>query len=72
MAKAIWNDVVLAESDSYEFVEGTVYFPPDSVKKEYLRESKKTYECPWKGHANYYDVVVEGKVNKERASYKDY
>ena len=28
MPKAIWNDVVLAESDTYEEVEGNIYFPP--------------------------------------------
>ena len=32
MARAIWNDVVLAESDTFETVEGNVYFPPDSVR----------------------------------------
>ena len=36
MAKAIWNGVVLAESDKYEIVEGTVYFPPESIKKEII------------------------------------
>jgi len=51
MAKAIWNGTVLAESDDYETVEGNVYFPPESVKKEYLKDSGKDYECPWKGHA---------------------
>jgi uncharacterized protein (DUF427 family) len=37
MAKAEWNGVILAESDDYKVVEGNVYFPPDSVQKEYLR-----------------------------------
>jgi len=32
MARVVWNDVVLAESDKYEMVEGNVYFPPESVK----------------------------------------
>ena len=67
MAKAIWNDVTLAESEKYEMVEGNVYFPPESVKKEYLRESGTDYECPWKGHADYYDIVVGNNVNKDAA-----
>ena len=67
MAKAIWNGVVLAESDKYEVVEGNVYFPPDSVKKEYLKDGDREYECPWKGHADYYHIVVNGKVNKDAA-----
>ena len=69
MAKAIWNGAVLAESAKYEMVEGNVYFPPGSVKKEYFRGSDTDSECPWKGHADYYDIVVEGKVNKDAAWY---
>ena len=69
MAKAMWKGVVLAESDKYEIVEGNVYFPPESVKREYLRDSDTDSECPWKGHADYYDIVVEGKVNKDAAWY---
>ena len=69
MAKAIWNDAVLAEGDKYEIVEGNVYFPPESVKKQYLRESDTGSECPWKGHADYYDIVVADKVNKDAAWY---
>ena len=67
MAKAIWNGVVLAESDKYEIVEGNVYFPPESVKKEYFRDSDAEYECPWRGHARHYDIVVEGKIKKYAA-----
>lgn len=69
MAKATWNGAVLAESDDYEVVEGNIYFPPESVKKEYFEDSEKKYECPWKGHADFYDVVVEGKTNKDAAWY---
>jgi uncharacterized protein (DUF427 family) len=72
MAKAIWNGTVLAESDDYETVEGNVYFPPESVKKEYIQDSGKDYECPWKGHADYYNIVVGDKVNADAAwSYPD-
>ena len=52
MAKAVWNDTVLAESEKYEIVEVNVYFPPDSVNKQYLRESDTGSECPSKGHAD--------------------
>jgi uncharacterized protein (DUF427 family) len=67
MVKAIWNGVVIAESNETKVVEGNHYFPPDSIKKEYLKESKTTSICPWKGKASYYDVVVKGKVNKAAA-----
>jgi uncharacterized protein (DUF427 family) len=63
--KAIWNDTVLAESDDTIVVEGNHYFPPDSINREYFKEST----CPWKGLASYYDIVVEGKVNKDAAWY---
>ena len=32
MAKAMWNDHVIAESDNTVVVEGNHYFPPESVK----------------------------------------
>jgi len=53
MAKAVWNDKVLAESDNIEHVEGNIYFPPSSVKKENLEDSNTPYTCPWKGKAKY-------------------
>jgi uncharacterized protein (DUF427 family) len=41
MAKATWKGTMLAESDSYEMVEGNVYFPPDSVKWDFLTMTDK-------------------------------
>lgn len=69
MAKATWDDEVLAESDQSVLVEGNIYFPPDSVKREFLRDSERQYTCHWKGQAGYYDVIVSGKVNKNAAWY---
>lgn len=69
IVKAIWNDTVIAESDSYEMVEGNVYFPPESVKKEFFKESDYHTTCPFKGKASYYDVVVDGEQNKDAAWY---
>jgi uncharacterized protein (DUF427 family) len=69
MARATWNGVVIAESDRYEMVEGNVYFPPDAVKREYLRDTATHTVCPWKGTASYYDVVVDGKANPDAAWY---
>jgi uncharacterized protein (DUF427 family) len=65
--KAIWNGAVLAESDRTEVVEGNHYFPPDSVNRKFFQESSKQTTCPWKGLASYYDVVVDGKVNRDAA-----
>lgn len=69
MARAIWNGVVIAESDATVMVEGNHYFPPTAVKREYLRDSATHTVCPWKGTASYYDVVVAGNVNKDAAWY---
>ncbi len=72
MATAIWNGAVLAESATYEKVEGNVYFPPESVKWDYLKPGDRQYTCPWKGQATYYDIVVGDKVEKNSAwSYPD-
>lgn len=69
MAKAIWNGVVLAESDHCEMVEGNYYFPPDTINQEYLQPSDTHTTCSWKGVANYYTVVVDGQENKDAAWY---
>jgi len=69
MAKAMWNGVVLAESDKTEVVEGNQYFPPNSVKREYFKETSTHTTCPWKGLASYYTIEVNGKENKDAAWY---
>jgi len=67
--KAIWNNQIIAESDDIVNVEGNSYFPADSVRKEYLRESQTHTRCPWKGTASYYSLEVNGKINKDAAWY---
>jgi uncharacterized protein (DUF427 family) len=67
--RATWNGAVLAESDDTVVVEGNHYFPPESVNREYFRESETHTVCPWKGTASYYDVVVGGEVNRDAAWY---
>ena len=69
MPKAIWNGEVLAESDQGLVVEGNYYFPAESVRRDFLKESGTHTTCPWKGVASYYDVVVDGKVNRDAAWY---
>ena len=69
MARAVWNGAVIAESDRCEIVEGNHYFPPEAVRRELLRDSATHTVCGWKGTASYYDVVVDGAVNKDAAWY---
>ncbi|NJC22221.1 uncharacterized protein (DUF427 family) [Arthrobacter pigmenti] len=67
MAKAIWNNQVIAESEHTEMVEGNHYFPKDSVKTEFLRPSDTHTTCPWKGEASYYSLEVDGELNEDAA-----
>jgi uncharacterized protein (DUF427 family) len=69
MARAVWNGAVLAESDRTRIVEGNHYFPPEAVRRDHLRESATHTSCNWKGVASYYDVVVDGEVNRDAAWY---
>lgn len=69
MAKAIWNGETIAESDSFEVVEGNIYFPREAVRSELLRDSDTHTVCPWKGTASYFTVVVNGQENRDAAWY---
>lgn len=71
MPTAIWNGVVIAQAsdDQVQIVENNVYFPPASVKREYLQASSHTSRCPWKGLASYYSLNVDGKINENAAWY---
>ncbi len=69
MPKAIWNGTVLAESPTTELVEGNHYFPPAALNRQYVKESATQTTCPWKGVASYYDIDVNGHVNKDGAWY---
>ena len=69
MPKAVWNGVVIADSDQTIEVEGNQYFPPESIRREFLAQSTTHTRCPWKGLASYYDIVVDGKTNRDGAWY---
>lgn len=69
MAQARWNGVVIAESDQTKVVEGNHYFPPEALKREFVQDSATHTVCSWKGTASYYDVVVNGAVNRDACWY---
>ena len=69
MARATWNGVTIAESETFEVVEGNVYFPRGSLREGCFKDSETTTVCGWKGTANYFDVVVDGQVNRDAAWY---
>lgn len=69
MTRAVWNGIVLAESDNTQVVEGNHYFPPDSIDRRYFRASDRHTTCHWKGVASYYDIVADGREVKNAAWY---
>lgn len=68
-AKATVGDTVLAETDTWEEVDGNVYFPPASVKTDYLSKTDHSTHCPWKGDASYYSIHADGRKLENAAWY---
>jgi uncharacterized protein (DUF427 family) len=56
MTKAIFDGVVIAESDDVKRVEGMSYFPIADVDADHLLDSPTTSRCFWKGKASYFHV----------------
>lgn len=67
MPQAVWKAKVIAESDDVAVVDGYSYFPAEAVDRRFLEPSDHRSVCPWKGTARYYDVVVDGEVNRAAA-----
>jgi uncharacterized protein (DUF427 family) len=43
-----------------------IYFPPDDVRRDYLRHGNGASACEWKGQASYWDIV--GPHRQSRAA----
>lgn len=69
--KAVWKNTTIAEASREDLIriEGNWYFPPESIKKELYIESDHHTICVWKGEASYYDITVDGEINKFGAWY---
>ena len=67
--KVTWHGATLAESEDTVVVEGNHYFPPESVRADYLRDSDTHTTCPWKGLASYKSIEVDGELNVDAAWY---
>jgi len=67
--KAIFNGYVIAEADKDDliYIERNWYFPPASVKQEFLQKSETPYTCPWKGDCQYFNVAVDGLISADAA-----
>jgi uncharacterized protein (DUF427 family) len=67
--KAIWNDQVIAEADKDDliYIEQNWYFPPSSVRQEFLQKSDTPYTCPWKGKCQYFNIAEGDNVSEDNA-----
>jgi uncharacterized protein (DUF427 family) len=71
-AKVMLNGKVLAESNETIIIEGSHYFPPDSINQEFFAENDHSTTCHWKGVASYFDVAAGGKEASSAAwTYRD-
>ena len=67
--KATWRGHVIAESDQTIEIDGYQYFPPASVRMEYLRPAPKTAaddRCPH--HVQFFNLT-DGTHSSERAAW---
>lgn len=67
--KAVWNGAVIAESSDIVTVEGNAYFPRASLNEALIQPSDHSSVCPWKGTAQYYSLLVDGKTNPNAVWY---
>lgn len=67
MPTATRNGAVLAQAreDEVHIVENNVYFPMSAVQQQYLQPSATETRCGWKGTANYFSLLVDGKTNPD-------
>ncbi|KAF1995570.1 DUF427-domain-containing protein [Amniculicola lignicola CBS 123094] len=68
-ATATANGVVIAETDSYEVVDGNIYFPPSSINQKAFAPTDTTTHCPYKGDASYYTITANKTELKDAAWY---
>jgi uncharacterized protein (DUF427 family) len=67
--KAIWNGQIIAEAPKEDliFIERNWYFPPTSVRQEFLHKSPTPYTCPWKGECQYFNVGTDDDLSEDNA-----
>ncbi|KAF1924085.1 DUF427-domain-containing protein [Didymella exigua CBS 183.55] len=57
-ATATINGIEVARSDTWEVVDGNIYFPPESIEKSHFSPTDTSTHCPYKGDASYYTVTT--------------
>jgi uncharacterized protein (DUF427 family) len=60
--------LILKEADFPQ----AIYFPRDSVATEYMSQTDKTTQCPYKGEAGWFTILMDGHFAENAArSYED-
>jgi uncharacterized protein (DUF427 family) len=67
------GEVIAETTRAYRVLETShppvYYIPPEDVRSEFLRPSRRRTYCEFKGEASYYDLVVAGREVKEATWY---
>lgn len=71
MTKVFFNgqEIAAAPTEDLLHIEGNLYFPDSSLKKEYFSTTDYHTVCPWKGDASYYTITVGDKSAENAAWY---
>ena len=54
-------------SDDVVVLEENWYFAPDAVQMAHLKKTSRTYHCPYKGTAFWYDLDIPGQTARNIA-----
>ncbi|MEO8795815.1 MAG: DUF427 domain-containing protein [Daejeonella sp.] len=65
--KALWNNQIIAESDNTIQHQDKIFFPPHSIKKEFLRESLTHDVTHEFGVASFYTIKIWDQENLDAA-----
>lgn len=59
--KAIWNNTVVADAQPQDLIniEGSWYFPPESVDQGYFKPNYRSENNEHRGVETYYDIVID-------------
>ncbi len=67
------GEVIAETTRAYRVLETShppvYYIPPEDVRSESLRPSRRHSHCEWKGRASYYDLVVGEREVRDAAWY---
>jgi uncharacterized protein (DUF427 family) len=65
--RAVFNGQAIAQGGEVVLLEGSVYFPPGSVRSEFLTSTRSKSLCFWTGVASCFSVVVDGTLDGDAA-----